>query len=140
VDFYVNTRIANVRFVQYVIAAGAIGIALIAVGEAPFLALVLGVIGAACVVAFELFYIRKYVTRLRRDASGWVMFTLSTFGERQVRFEPAQVQLGAEITQSVLDGGVNYHYPIYVAGQRFILDTTPPVQFDLEALQRVLRS
>ena len=139
-DFYANPRVANVRVVQYAIIAGALGLALIAGGEDASLTLVFGVIGAVCVVAFEFFYIRKYVTRLRRDASGWVMSTLSTFGERQVRFDPAQVQLGGEIEQTVRRwNSVNYHRALYVAGQNYILDTTPPAQFDAEAFQRALR-
>jgi len=137
VDLYVNTRIANVRVVQYVTVAAAIGITLLAVSAGELaLGLVFGLIGAICVVAFELFYIRKYVTRLSRDASGWLMHTLSTFGERQVRFDPREAQLGDEIVQNVPDGGVNYHYPLYVAGARYILDSTPPVQIDIEALRR----
>ena len=138
-DFYVNTRILNVRIVQGVIVVAAIGIVLLASGGDAALALILCVIGAACVAAFEAFYIRRYITRLTRDDSGWLMSTLATFGERQFRFDPAQIRFGDEIAQHVrLD--VNYHYPFYVAGQRFILDTTPPIQFDLAALQRALRS
>lgn len=140
-DFYVNPRIANVRIVQYVIAAGTVGIAFIGLSEGePGLGLILLVVGAACSVAFELFYIRRYVTRLSRDASGWLMHTLSTFGERPVRFDPAQAQLGDEIAQTVRYSAVNYHYPLYVGGARYILDSTPPAQFDPEAFQRALRS
>ena len=140
-DFYVNPRITNVRIVQYTIALGAIGIAWLAGSEGDTsLALIFGIIGAVVVVAFELFYIRRYVTRLRRDASGWVMSTLSTFGEQHLPFDPAQVRLGDEIEEIVRFADANYHYPIYVAGQRYVLDTTPPVQFDVEALKRALRS
>jgi hypothetical protein len=141
VDFYVNPRIANVRIVQYVTAATAVGIAFLAASEGEVgLGFVLLVIGAACSVAFELFYIRRYVTRLSRDGSGWLMHTLSTFGERPVRFDPEQVRLGGEITQTVRYGAVNHHYPLYVGGTRYILDTTPPAQFDPEAFQNALRS
>ncbi|MBL8545866.1 MAG: hypothetical protein JNL81_05340 [Hyphomonadaceae bacterium] len=139
-DFYVNTRILNVRIVQGAIVAAAIGIVLLASGDDAALALILGAIGAACVAAFEIFYIRRYITRITRDGSGWVMSTLSAFGERHVRFDPAQVRFGNEIEQHVRFGDVNYHFPLYVAGRRFVLDTTPPVQFDLQALQRAMRS
>jgi hypothetical protein len=37
-------------------------------------------------------------------------------------------------------GDVNYHYPLFVEGTRYILDSTPPAQFDAKALQRALRS
>ncbi len=139
-DFYVNPRIANVRVVQYTIAVGAVGIALIAVSDGALsLALILAAIGAACVVAFELLYIRKYVTRIRRDQNGWVLSTLSTFGERQLAFDPAQVQLGEEIEEYVRFSSVNYHYPLRIGATRYILDTTPPAKFDREALERALR-
>jgi hypothetical protein len=141
VDFYVNPRIANVRVVQYVTAAAAIGIAFLGASEGEVgLGLLLLTIGAACSVAFELFYIRRYVTRLSRDGSGWLMHTLSTIGERPVRFDPAQAQLGDEITQVVRYGAVNHHYPLYVGGTRYILDTTPPVQFDADAFRQALKN
>lgn len=136
-DVYVNPRIANVRIVQYVTAATAVFLALMLLndGEAA-IALIVGVIGVICVIAFDRFYIRQYVTRLRQDASGWTMTTLTTFGERQVQFDPREAQLGGEITQNVRYGGVNYHYPFFVSGKRYILDSTPPVQIDLDALRR----
>lgn len=139
-DFYVNTRILNVRIVQGAIIAAPIGIVLLAGGDDAALALILSVIGAACVAAFEAYYIRRYITRLTRDGSGWLMSTLTTFGERQFRFDPAQVRFGNEIEQHVRFVDVNYHFPLYLAGQRYILDTTPPVQFDFAALQRAMRS
>jgi hypothetical protein len=140
VDFYTNPRVANVRIVQYVVAATVIGLTLLGLSEgAPMLGLALFLAGASCSVAFELFYIRRYVTRISRDASGWVLHTLSTFGERPVRFDPAQLQLGSEITQSVRTGSENYHYPLYIGATRYILDSTPPVQFNPEKLRRALK-
>lgn len=103
------------------------------------LGLALFIAGAGCQVAFEMFYLRRYVTRLRRDASGWVLSTLATFGERAVRFQAAEARLGDEIAQEVR-GAVNSHYPLHVGGTRYILDSTPPVQFDAEALRRALGS
>lgn len=138
-DVYVNQRIANVRVVQYTIAGGAVGLPLIAIsGGETSLALMLGAAGVACVIALELLYIRRYVTRIRRDASGWVMSTLSTFGEREFSFDPAQVRLGDEIEEIVRFSDANYHYPLRVGATRYVLDTTPPTQFDAEAFQRAL--
>ena len=139
-DFYINPRITNVRVVQYTIAAGAIGIPMIAASGGDLsLAFMLGAVGVACVIAFELFYIRRYVTRIRREPNGWVLSTLSTFGERQVAFDPAQVRLGQEIEEIVRFSDANYHYPMRVGATRYVLDTTPPTQFDAEALQRALQ-
>lgn len=57
-DFYINPRITNVRVVQYTIAAGAVGIPMIAASGGDLsLAFMLGAVGVACLVAFELFYI-----------------------------------------------------------------------------------
>lgn len=138
-DFYVNPRINNVRIVQYVTAGGAVGIALIALSEGePSLAVILALVGGACVFALERFFVCRYVTRLRKEASGWVMTTLSTFGERQVGIDPTQVQIGERIEQHDLYGGVAYHYPLRVGAVRYIVDCTPPATFDAEALRRAL--
>jgi len=140
VDFYINQRIANVRVVQYTIAGGAIGLPLIAVsGGDSSLALMLGAAGVSCVIALELLYIRRYVTRIRREPNGWVLSTLSTFGERELAFDPAQVRLGQEIEEIVRFSDANYHYPLRIGATRYVLDTTPPNQFDAEALQRALQ-
>lgn len=139
-DFYVNPRIANVRVVQYAVIATAIGVTLIGLNDGgPEFALLFGGIGAICVVAFEVFYIRKYVTRIRKDATaGWILKTLSTIGEREIRFDPHDAILGGEITEHVREVGVNYHYPLHISGTRYVLDTTPPVQVDIAALRRAL--
>lgn len=139
-DFYINQRILKVRIVQYTIVAGAVGITLIAASDGDSsLALMLAAVGAVCIAAFEFLYIRKYVTRIRREANSWELSTLTAFGERQFAFDPAQVQLGEEIEEIVRFSAANYHFPLRIGPTTYILDTTPPTEFDPAALQRALQ-
>ncbi len=122
---------------QYVTAGTAIVLVLVGVSDgAPVAGLIGGLIALACLLALELFFIRSYVTRISQDASGWVLHTLTTFGERPVRFDASQARLGGPVEQYTLYGETNVHHPFHVAGRKYIIDATPPAQIDVAAFQR----
>jgi hypothetical protein len=90
-------------------------------------------IGAVCLAGFEFRYIRNQVTRVARDANGWALQTLSTFGERTVRFDAAQARLGEAFQRQSLYGETATSYPFVVAGRTYMLDATPPARVDVAA-------
>lgn len=136
-DVYVNSRASDVRIVQYVIAGATLLLVFVGYSEGlPEIAPVAAIVGAICLVAFEFFYIRTNVTRISQEATGWVMRTLSTFGERIVRFETWQARLGPISQKPTLYGQIFFYYPFTVAGRTYTLDATPPMQIDAEALRR----
>lgn len=99
----------------------------------PEMAPIVLVIGSACLVGFEFRYIRNQVTRVARDANGWVLHTLSTFGERTVRFDASQARLGEAFQRRSLYGETATSYPFVVAGRTYMLDATPPARVDVAA-------
>jgi hypothetical protein len=137
VDIYVNSRASGVRLVQYVTAGATILLVLVGYTEgAPELAPIAAGIGVACLAGFERFYIRNQITCVSRDSSGWLMHTVSTFGERPVRFEASQARLGGEVRRQTLYGETNVYYPFHVAGRCYIVDATPPAAVDVAAFNQ----
>lgn len=138
-DLYVNPRASGVRIVQYVTLGAAILFGILGATEGmPGVAVGGLAIGAACLAGFEFLYIRTQVTRISQGPEGWTLRTLTTFGERTVRFEPAQARLGAEVARSTLYGDIHRSFVFFVAGRRYVLDATPPLQFDPAAFSRRL--
>ncbi len=136
-DLYTNPRGSGVRLVQYVAAGTAVVLVLVGFSEGePAAGLIGGAIALTCLAALELFFIRSYVTRVSQDANGWVMHTLTTFGERPVRFEASQARIGGPVERYTLYDQKNVYYPFHVAGRRYILDATPPAMVDVAAFQR----
>lgn len=136
-DIYVNARASAVRIVQYVTLGATLLFVFIGYSEGvPEIAPFAGLVGAACLAGFEFLYIRTQVTRVGRDDAGWVMHTLSTFGERSMRFDASQARLGNVVQRQSLYGETQTYYPFNVAGRRYILDATPPTVFDAAAFNQ----
>lgn len=131
-QIYRNTRFGRVRFLQgVVIAVGAL-IVVMTIAE-PAVALLLLALSGAAVWGMEI-YMRRYVTGVGYDHAGWLLTTLSTFGERTVRFDAAQARLGPQQYRNVR-GAESCHYPLRIGAQTYILDSTPPQQFDLSVFR-----
>lgn len=136
-DIYVNARASGVRIVQYVTLGTTVLFVFMGFSEGtPEIAPFAAVIGAACLAGFEFLYIRNQVTRVSRDATGWALHTLSSLGERSVRFEASQARLGGAVQRHTLYGETQTYYPFNVAGHAYILDATPPTIVDVAAFNQ----
>ncbi len=140
-DIYSNAGASGARIVQYVALGATLIGAFVGVTEgAPEIAPVVLGIGAACLAGFEFFYIRNQVTRVGQDANGWAMHTLTTLGERAVRFEASQARLGAAFQRQSLYGETATSFPFVVAGHTYMLDGTPPARVDVAAFLQHFQS
>ncbi|MEQ1812423.1 MAG: hypothetical protein ABL889_21015 [Terricaulis sp.] len=140
-DIYANAGASGARIVQYVVLGAALVGAFVGVTEGlPEMAPIVLAIGAACLVGFELLFIRNQVTRIGQDAGGWVMHTLTTLGERPVRFEASQARLGEAFQRHSLYGETATSFPFVVAGHTYMLDATPPARVDVAAFLQHFQS
>ena len=133
-EIYANPGASGARIVQYVTLGGTLVGVFVGLTEGvPEIAPIVLAIGAACLAGFEFRYIRNQVTRVARDANGWVLQTLSTFGEQTVRFDASQARLGGGFQRYSLYGEMATSYPFVVAGRSYMLDATPPARVDVAA-------
>ncbi|MEZ5970790.1 MAG: hypothetical protein R3C31_03155 [Hyphomonadaceae bacterium] len=133
-EIYANPGASGARIVQYVtLGATLVGAFVFMTEGAAEMAPVVLAIGAACLVGFEFRYVRNQVTSVARDANGWALNTLSTLGERTVRFDASQARLGNAFQRQSLYGETATSYPFFVAGRTYMLDSTPPARVDVAA-------